>query len=281
MDARRTVSEILHGARIAALSVAVLQMAVGPALASAAAAAPGISRARGPWGHPATPIKHVIVIIGENRSFDHVFATYQPRPGQTVHNLLSEGIIQLDFAKNAVKGPHFDKAQQLAATDTGPNDSFLLSPPKQEFPNNTLPAPPDSVATGAQGYFTNAACSALVPDPGACAEAIAEVTETGLPSEPGWPMPRMPTTSPTISHWWRVALARNRRCLINASATCVEPAGRPVPAHQQRACPTSATPPAPFTASTRCGSSSTAAPNTPSLREPLQAATASCSPGWK
>jgi len=25
-----------------------------------------------------TPIQHVIVIIGENRTFDHVFATYQP-----------------------------------------------------------------------------------------------------------------------------------------------------------------------------------------------------------
>ena len=25
-----------------------------------------------------TPIKHVIVIIGENRSFDHIFATYEP-----------------------------------------------------------------------------------------------------------------------------------------------------------------------------------------------------------
>lgn len=25
-----------------------------------------------------TPIKHVIVIIGENRTFDHIFATYQP-----------------------------------------------------------------------------------------------------------------------------------------------------------------------------------------------------------
>ena len=53
-----------------------------------------------------TPIKHVIVIIGENRSFDHVFATYVPRPGQTVHNLLSEGIIQLDANKNAIPGPN-------------------------------------------------------------------------------------------------------------------------------------------------------------------------------
>src|SRR5258708_14595739 len=27
----------------------------------------------------ATPIKHVIIIVGENRSFDHLFATYLPR----------------------------------------------------------------------------------------------------------------------------------------------------------------------------------------------------------
>ena len=25
-----------------------------------------------------TPIKHVVVIVGENRTFDHVFATYKP-----------------------------------------------------------------------------------------------------------------------------------------------------------------------------------------------------------
>ena len=30
-----------------------------------------------------TPIKHVIVIIGENRTFDHVFATYKPKRGET------------------------------------------------------------------------------------------------------------------------------------------------------------------------------------------------------
>jgi phospholipase C len=27
----------------------------------------------------ATPIRHVIIIVGENRSFDHWFATYLPR----------------------------------------------------------------------------------------------------------------------------------------------------------------------------------------------------------
>ena len=47
-------------------------------------------------GNTATPIKHVIVIVGENRSFDHLFATYAPKPGETVNNLLSEGIVNSD-----------------------------------------------------------------------------------------------------------------------------------------------------------------------------------------
>src|SRR5262245_21075969 len=40
----------------------------------------------------ATPIKHVIILIGENRTFDNIFATYRPKHGK-VANLLSEGII--------------------------------------------------------------------------------------------------------------------------------------------------------------------------------------------
>ena len=39
----------------------------------------------------ATPIKHVIVVIGENRRFDHVYATYSAPAGESVLNLLSEG----------------------------------------------------------------------------------------------------------------------------------------------------------------------------------------------
>ncbi|MDA3877135.1 MAG: hypothetical protein PF483_08600, partial [Halothiobacillus sp.] len=38
-----------------------------------------------------TPIKHVIVIIGENHTFDNLFGAYQPHHGQTIDNLLSEG----------------------------------------------------------------------------------------------------------------------------------------------------------------------------------------------
>ncbi len=47
-------------------------------------------------GKTTSPIKHVIIIIGENRSFDHVFATYVPKKGQTVDNLLSKGIVNAD-----------------------------------------------------------------------------------------------------------------------------------------------------------------------------------------
>jgi len=47
----------------------------------------------------ATPIKHLIVVIGENRSFDNVFATYVPPPGQSVWNLLSQGIVNKTGAR--------------------------------------------------------------------------------------------------------------------------------------------------------------------------------------
>jgi phospholipase C len=190
MSVRRIFEQTLHAACTAALSVAVFQLAVGPVLAATSALPPGDIPSPGTLGHPISPIKHLIVIIGENRSFDHIFATYQPQPGQSVHNLLSEGIITLDAKKNAVRGPHFDKAQQLAATDAGPTDSFLLSPPKQEFPKDILPAPltggPEGVAgTGAYAYFTAAVpiCEADYPTlpTAACVESIAETTETGLP----------------------------------------------------------------------------------------------------
>lgn len=75
----------------------------------------------------ATPIKHVVIIIGENRSFDNLFATYQPpnyngQP-QTVFNLLSEGIVTI----HGQPGPNYQIAAQQQAMDT-PQDAFMLSP---------------------------------------------------------------------------------------------------------------------------------------------------------
>ncbi|HEV2399472.1 MAG TPA: alkaline phosphatase family protein [Candidatus Sulfotelmatobacter sp.] len=71
----------------------------------------------------ATPIQHVIVIIGENRTFDHIFATYKPVAGQTVNNLLSEGIVN----KDGTPGPNFTLAQQSQAVDSKP-DKYEMNP---------------------------------------------------------------------------------------------------------------------------------------------------------
>jgi phospholipase C len=43
-----------------------------------------------------TPIKHLVVVVGENVSFDTLFATYVPPRGQSVLNLLSQGIVTAD-----------------------------------------------------------------------------------------------------------------------------------------------------------------------------------------
>ena len=70
---------------------------------------------------PASPIKHVIVIMGENRTFDHVFATYKTRNGESVDNLLSKGIIKED----GTPGPNYAKATQYSAVDSG---TYQISP---------------------------------------------------------------------------------------------------------------------------------------------------------
>jgi hypothetical protein len=50
-----------------------------------------------------TPIQHVIVIIGENRTFDHIFATYKPTiQGETIDNLLSTKNRQVLLAGDCV-----------------------------------------------------------------------------------------------------------------------------------------------------------------------------------
>src|ERR1700759_2340417 len=126
----RTRSRFLNSCCMGLSALAMGQLALGPAFAGAAAAD----------NKTTSPIKHVIVIIGENRSFDHVFATYVPqKKGETISNLLSKGIIKLDANKNAIPGPNFELAHQVAGTDNGNTDSFLLSPPTSTFPGDTLP----------------------------------------------------------------------------------------------------------------------------------------------
>jgi phospholipase C len=122
-------ARVRDGVRIALGSLALVQLSIGTSLAAVAAPDTRTNRT-------ASPIKHVIVIIGENRSFDHVFATYVPKHGESVWNLLSEGIVKADGSP----GPNFARGAQHAAADPG-GDAFLLSPPKATFPNGVLPAP--------------------------------------------------------------------------------------------------------------------------------------------
>jgi phospholipase C len=167
------VSQTLRGLRGTALSLAMIQMSIGPVLAAAAAPNPNDLPSPGSLGNPQSPIKHVIVIIGENRSFDHVFATYQPkaikgRP-QEVLNLLSEGIISLK-GTTAVPGPNWGLAVQKQASTQ--ESVFTLSPPSTNYA--TLPNP---LAGGPSGQFANLTgfCTTLTQ----CA-GFAEEVETGL-----------------------------------------------------------------------------------------------------
>jgi phospholipase C len=84
-------------------------------------------------GQTRSPIQHLIVIIGENRMFDHVFATYKPKRSETVNNLLSQGIVKED----GTPGPNFSAAAQSSATDSTP-DKYRLSP-SDDKPYDVLP----------------------------------------------------------------------------------------------------------------------------------------------
>jgi phospholipase C len=87
----------------------------------------------------ASPIKHVIIIVGENRSFDHLFATYVPKSrDERVLNLLSEDIVKADGTPDE----NFDSAHQFQVT-SAPNGSsyFISAGSAQKSLYSKLPAP--------------------------------------------------------------------------------------------------------------------------------------------
>jgi phospholipase C len=92
--------------------------ALGIGLAAAANAdpngAPGGTKTR-------TPIDHVIVLIGENHSFDNVFATYRSNREHLVANLLSRQIINAD----GTPGPNAAEAAQSVVNSPLPSTYFM------------------------------------------------------------------------------------------------------------------------------------------------------------
>jgi phospholipase C len=100
-------------------------------LTSCAAAAPD---------RTATPIEHLIVVVGENLSFDNLFATFRPLAGETVANLLAKGIVAADGSP----GPNVALAVQLQAE---PRQRYEVTPPTTRA-FATLPQPNTTYARG-------------------------------------------------------------------------------------------------------------------------------------
>src|SRR4029077_1633027 len=93
----------------------------------------------------ATPIKHVIIIVGENRSFDHLFATYVPKhKNEKVLNLLSEGIVNPDGSP----GPNFAKAHQFKIVSAPNGGKFFSSADMASKQLYTTLPPPDVAGVG-------------------------------------------------------------------------------------------------------------------------------------
>ncbi len=122
------------------------------ALAAMAAAAAGA----GAQSLPKTPIRHLIVVIGENMSFDNLFGTYEPPAGQSVANLLSKGIVTAEGSP----GPHFDRAAQSTAAV---RERYLVTPPRTGA-YETLPQPGTTYALGQPQFAADPRFPASLPN---------------------------------------------------------------------------------------------------------------------
>jgi len=128
MSVKQFISSCFHGLRVAFVAVTVFQFSLGGPLAGSLQAQEM---------HTRTPIKHVIVLIGENRTFDHVFATYVPKSHDSVSNLLSKGIITAD----SKPGARFSKAAQFQAVAPFRTKYFISLDDSEKAPYQTLPEP--------------------------------------------------------------------------------------------------------------------------------------------
>jgi phospholipase C len=129
MSLKQIVSRSVHGLRVAFVAVTVFQFSLGGPLAGSLQAQEKV--------HTDSPIKHVIVLIGENRTFDHLFATYVPKSHDSVSNLLSKGIVNAD----GTPGPHFSKAAQFQAVPPFKTKFYISLDADDKAPYQTLPEP--------------------------------------------------------------------------------------------------------------------------------------------
>ena len=157
MHFKKAAAQALHGAKVCLATIAMAQFSLLGPLTSPVRA--------DEQPKATTPIKHVIVIVGENRTFDHIFATYEPKSGEHVNNLLSEGIVNPD----GTPGKNFKKAWQFSADVTG-STVFQLAPSTKKTLYSVLPAP------------LNGGPTDVCKDNGVCSLADAQSSEDGLPN---------------------------------------------------------------------------------------------------
>jgi phospholipase C len=103
------------------------------AMAAAVLCAIGISSAS-LAADSVTPIKHVIVVVGENVTFDTLYGTYVPPAGQSILNLVSQGIVNPD----GTPGSKYAKTVQKQAVN---KDGKYSISPKRTDPYTQLPTP--------------------------------------------------------------------------------------------------------------------------------------------
>src|SRR3984893_14863571 len=136
----------------------------------------------------ASPIKHVIIIVGENRSFDHLFATYKPKShDERVLNLLSEHIVKADGTPDE----NFDRAHQFQIGSAPNGGKFFVSVGSaNKTLYSMLPAPD---LAGVQNPPAAAILGLPGGDPGlpAADQALFGTGGTGLPNSVG-PDTRIP-----------------------------------------------------------------------------------------
>ncbi len=109
-------------------------IALGAMLSAQSAAPLAFAGQKSSSSTTTTPITHVIVLIGENRSFDNIFGTYVPKRG-TVENLLSKEIV----TANGSPGINSGLASQNLVNTPLPATYFISSSNKTAY--STLPPP--------------------------------------------------------------------------------------------------------------------------------------------
>jgi len=156
----------------------------------------GVALADDDGAETATPIKHVIILIGENRSFDNVYGTYKPKHGETVANLLSRGIVKPNgtLGKNAALSQQFQIDQPYPSTyfidalTTAGKRLYQQAPATPSFPpTNTayVPTTPGGLEQGQAPFCEPADCASSVIFPVSDAllaflEPSLETTDLGL-----------------------------------------------------------------------------------------------------